>query len=188
MQGGRTRAERSAATRAKILDSARERFAADGYERATIRAIASDAGIDPALVMRHYGNKVSLFAAAVDLDLHLPDLTGVAREDIGAVLISHFLDRWEQDQVLKALLRASATHEEAAARMRSISARQTLPLIRQLCEDPKSAPLRNDLINSQIWGFALARYVLRLPEIVALERADVVKWLAPTVQRYTYDQ
>ena len=44
--------------------AARERFAADGYERATIRAIAADAEIDPSMVMRYYGNKEKLFAAA----------------------------------------------------------------------------------------------------------------------------
>src|SRR5262245_18351681 len=64
---------RSDATRAAILAAARERFAADGYERATIRAIAADANIDPAMVMRYYGSKERLFAAAAELELHLPD-------------------------------------------------------------------------------------------------------------------
>ena len=58
---------RSDATRAAILAAARERFAADGYERATIRAIAADAKIDPSMVMRYYGNKEKLFAAAADV-------------------------------------------------------------------------------------------------------------------------
>ena len=48
---------RSDATRNAILAAARERFAADGYERATIRAIASQAEIDPAMVMRYFGSK-----------------------------------------------------------------------------------------------------------------------------------
>jgi AcrR family transcriptional regulator len=56
-------------TRAAILTAARERFGADGYERATIRAIAADAAIDPAMVMRYYGNKEKLFAAAAEFDL-----------------------------------------------------------------------------------------------------------------------
>ncbi|MFZ0875271.1 MAG: TetR family transcriptional regulator, partial [Pseudonocardiaceae bacterium] len=60
---------RSDATRAAILAAARERFAADGYERATIRAIAADASIDPTMVMRYYGNKEGLFAAASEVDL-----------------------------------------------------------------------------------------------------------------------
>lgn len=65
-------ARRSDATRATILDAARERFVADGYEKATIRAIARDAKIDPSMVMRYYGNKAGLFAAAVAIDPGLP--------------------------------------------------------------------------------------------------------------------
>ncbi|WP_369028272.1 TetR/AcrR family transcriptional regulator, partial [Nocardia farcinica] len=73
-------------TKAVILAAARERFAADGYDRATIRAIAGDAGIDPAMVMRYFGNKERLFAAAAEFDLELPDLTAVPREQIGETL------------------------------------------------------------------------------------------------------
>ncbi|HEY3086690.1 MAG TPA: TetR family transcriptional regulator, partial [Jatrophihabitantaceae bacterium] len=60
---------RSDVTRAEILHAAQTRFATDGYQRATIRAIAADAAIDPSMVMRYYGSKAQLFAAAVDIDL-----------------------------------------------------------------------------------------------------------------------
>src|SRR6266566_1168233 len=60
--GGAVR--RSESTKARILAAARKHFAASGYERATIRAIARKAGIDPALVMRYFGTKEKLFAAA----------------------------------------------------------------------------------------------------------------------------
>jgi AcrR family transcriptional regulator len=53
---------RSAATRANILRAAQARFASDGYHKATIRAIAAAADIDPSMVMRYYGNKAALFA------------------------------------------------------------------------------------------------------------------------------
>ncbi len=75
-------------TRANILAAARERFAAEGYERATIRAIAADAGIDPALVMRYYGNKAGLFAAAADFDLQLPELAAVPRDNVASFLMA----------------------------------------------------------------------------------------------------
>ena len=38
-------------TRDEILRAARRRFAEGGYERATFRSIAADAGVDPALVV-----------------------------------------------------------------------------------------------------------------------------------------
>src|SRR5438128_288264 len=98
---------RGDATRTRILDAARRRFGSDGFERATIRAIAADAGVDPKLVMRYFGNKEGLFAAAADFDLRLPDVAELPPDGIGAALVSHFLARWEHDHSLQALLRAA---------------------------------------------------------------------------------
>ncbi len=95
---------RSDATRAQILRAAQARFAADGYPKATIRAIAADADIDPSMVMRYYGNKAKLFAAAVDVDLRLPDLTAIPKRHLGRTLVAHFLHRWEGDPTDDALL------------------------------------------------------------------------------------
>ncbi|MFK4597370.1 TetR/AcrR family transcriptional regulator [Streptomyces pristinaespiralis] len=175
---------RSDATRAAILEAARERFAADGYERATIRAIARDAGIDPSMVMRYYGNKEGLFAAASEFDLRLPELGALPARHAGAALVTHFLDRWEQDEVLTALLRAAVTNEVAAERARAIFRDQLGPVALALCPDPSEAPRRAALIASQIVGMAMARYVLRFPPAVEMTHDEVVGWLAPTVQRY----
>jgi AcrR family transcriptional regulator len=175
---------RSDATRAAILAAARERFAADGYERATIRAIAADARIDPAMVMRYYGSKERLFAAAADFDLRLPALGTGDRDQVGTVLVHHFLNRWDGDETLTALLRAAATNEAAAERMRDIFATQLGPVVARLCADPSEAPLRAGLLATQALGFALCRYVLRLPPVAAMSRDEAVAWFAPTVQRY----
>src|SRR5213080_4165623 len=105
---------RSERTKAAILAAARTHFAASGYERATIRAIAADAGIDPSMVMRYYGNKEKLFAAAAEFDLHMPDLSAVPVDQLGTVLARHFVQRWERDDTLMALLRAAVTNEAAA--------------------------------------------------------------------------
>jgi AcrR family transcriptional regulator len=177
-------ARRSDATKAAILAAARERFAADGYERATIRAIAADAAIDPAMVMRYFGNKEKLFAAAAHFDLQLPDLSAHPRNAIGAALVEHFLTRWESDDTLVALLRASMTNEVAAARMRAIFGAQVAPIVGALSGDPARAATRVALVSSQVLGFALCRYVLRVPPLVHLSRAEAVAWLGPTVQRY----
>ncbi|MGW7365080.1 TetR/AcrR family transcriptional regulator [Streptomyces sp. NPDC054841] len=175
---------RSDATRAAILEAARERFAADGYERATIRAIARDAGIDPSMVMRYYGNKERLFAAASEIDLRLPELGAMPGQHIGAVLVSHFLDRWEDDEVLTALLRVGVTNEAGAERMREMFKGQLLPIAAGVCPVPAEAPRRAALAGSQILGMALARYVLRVPPAVDMTREEVIAWLAPTIQRY----
>ena len=178
-----TAPRRSDATRAAILGAARARFGADGYERATIRAIASDAGIDPAMVMRYYGNKEKLFAAAADFDLRMPDLTGTPADDYGRTLAQHFVHRWEADDTFLALLRAAVSNEPARDRMRQIFAEQIGPLAAAVCP-PGEAPTRAGLVASQALGMAFCRYALRLPPLVAMSADELVGWLAPTIQRY----
>ena len=169
-------------TKAVILAAAREQFAKSGFERATIRAIAADADIDPSMVMRYFGNKDQLFAAAADFDLDLPDLSATDRDELGAALVEHFMNRWERDEVLIVLLRASATNAEAAQRMRAMFAAQLLPVIAKI--NPDQPERRAALIATQTLGLALCRYVLQLPPIVAMPRDEAVAWLGPTVQRY----
>ncbi|MFG3204737.1 TetR family transcriptional regulator [Streptomyces sp. NPDC048192] len=175
---------RSDATRSAILDAARERFAADGYERATIRAIARDARIDPSMVMRYYGSKEGLFAAAVALDLRLPDLTEMPREEVGRALVAHFLGLWEENEELTAMLRVGATNQAGAERMQGIFRDQLLPVAAQVCPDPEQVPTRAALCAAQLLGLALTRYVLRLPPVRELTRPELLAWLGPTVQRY----
>ncbi|MFF4015103.1 TetR family transcriptional regulator [Streptomyces sp. NPDC001843] len=175
---------RSDATRAAILTAARQRFAADGYEKATIRAIARDAKIDPSMVMRYYDSKAGLFAAAVAIDPGLPDLPVEPREAIGRTLVSRFLTLWEENGELTALMRVGATDPAAADRMQSVLREQLIPLARQVGPDPEQAPTRAALCASTVLGLALTRYVLRFPASVALDRDEIVDWLGPTVQRY----
>ncbi|OLF12518.1 TetR/AcrR family transcriptional regulator [Actinophytocola xanthii] len=178
---------RSDRTRSAILAAARERFAADGFERATIRAIAADANIDPSMVMRYYGNKERLFAAAAEFDLRLPDLGAVPRTRTGRVLVTHFLDRWEEDETLQLLLRTASTNQAAVERMQTIFASQLLPAVAALhppSTEPADIARRAGLAAAQILGLALCRYVLRLPPVVTMDRETVLDWVAPTVQRY----
>jgi AcrR family transcriptional regulator len=179
-----SRPRRSDATRAAILAAAKERFAADGYERATIRAIAADAGIDPSMVMRYYGNKEKLFAAAAEFDLRLPDLGALPRRRVGSELARHFLTRWEGDEALMVLLRAAVTNEAAAERMRSIFATQLGPAVAALCGDGPEAAVRAGLVASQALGVALCRYALRLPSVTSIAREDLAAWLGRTLQTY----
>jgi AcrR family transcriptional regulator len=172
----------SAETKAVILAAAKERFAESGFERATIRAIAADANIDPSMVMRYFGSKDQLFAAAADFDLQIPDLSGVDPADVGARVVDYFMERWERDEALVVLLRSSTSNEEAANRMREIFAAQLMPAIAGL--NPVRPERRASLVASQMLGLALCRYVLRLPPIVEMSHEEIVSWLGPTIQRY----
>lgn len=178
---------RSDETKAAILAAAREHFARSGYQAATIRAIAASAGIDPSMVMRYYGNKEKLFAAAAEFDLQLPDLTKLRREEVGPALVEHFLARWEGDESLMVLLRSAVTNEAAAKRMQAIFSTQTALMIAKLSGEPKPIAARcAGLIASQILGIALCRFVLKLGPVVALDRAELVRRVGATINGYLF--
>ncbi|NUT93982.1 MAG: TetR/AcrR family transcriptional regulator [Saccharothrix sp.] len=177
-----TKAKRSDTTKEAILAAARERFAEDGYERATIRAIAADADIDPSMVMRYFGNKEKLFAAAAEFDLRLPDVTTMPKDEVGRRLAGHVIDRWDGDETLMALLRAAVTNTAAVERMREIFASQLGPAVAAVA--PDAVGTRAGLVATQVLGIALSRYVLRLPPVVAMGRDELVEWVGPTLQRY----
>jgi AcrR family transcriptional regulator len=170
-------------TKAAILAAARERFSAAGFQAATIRGIAADAGIDPSMVMRYFGNKDKLFAAAAEFDLRFPDFSELDRTEVGRSLVGHFLERWEGDEALVILLRSSATNTEAAQRMQRIFSTQLGPMVAHLVPAAEVRQ-RSGLIATQILGVAWCRYVLRLPPVVEMTHAEIVDWVGPTIQRY----
>jgi AcrR family transcriptional regulator len=173
-------------TRAAILRAAHEQFAQHGYDRTSIRAIAAQASVDPALVIRYFTNKESLFSAVVDIDLLVPDLTDVAPSTLGRRLTEHFLARWEgelSDDVLVVLLRSAATNPAAAERLRGVFVDQVIEGLRAM--DPSGdVERRATLVSSQLLGIALTRYILRLPGIADRPAAELVADVAPTIQRY----
>jgi AcrR family transcriptional regulator len=178
---------RSEPTRAAILTAARRRFAADGFERTTIRAIAADAGIDPSMVMRYYGSKDGLFAAAADLDLHLPDLATVPRDKLGETLVRHWVALWEgdrSDELLTVLLRSAVTNEGAAEQLRAVFGAQVAAAVATVVDDPAEAPSRAGLVATQMLGLALCRHILRIPPVVALDVETLIASVSDTVQRY----
>ena len=178
---------RSEPTRRAILAAARGRFAADGYERATIRAIAEDAGIDPSMVMRYFGNKEQLFAAAAHLDLRLPDLRSVPRDEVGLGLARHLVALWDSaastEDALLFLFRSALTNEAAADRLREQVFRDQVT--RHIADVvPDEPDRRAGLVATQVLGVVLCRYILRLPPVAEAAPDTLVADLAPTLQRY----
>ena len=152
-------------TKAVILAAARERFAESGFERATIRAIAADANIDPSMVMRYFGNKDQLFAAAADFDLQIPDLSDVDADQLGARLVAHFMDRWERDEALDRAV-AVEHHECRSGATHAGDLRGSAAAGDRRGSIPSSRNAEPGLIATQVLGLALCRYVLRLPPVV----------------------
>lgn len=176
----------SDATRKRILVAARETFATLGYDRATIRKIAELANIHPSMVMRYFSSKEGLFAASSAFDLRLPDLSGGPPREAGETLVRLFLERWESTQIagdLPTLLRLSVTHPEGREKTIGVFTEQVEPAIRRIATSGDPA-LSAALIATQLVGVAFLRYVLRLPSIVDIDRAVLVRHVGQTLQRY----
>jgi AcrR family transcriptional regulator len=178
---------RSQPTRDRILAAARRLFGEEGFERTTIRGVAAAAGIHFSMVMRYYGSKEGLFAAAATFDLDMPDLTQVPRTEIGRTLVRHFLDRWEtQHGDLPALLRACITHQDGRDLLEQIFRAQVLPVIVPIT-GPAQAQERAALMSTQMLGLAMTRYVLALPQVTALSHTTLIERVGATLQAYLTD-
>jgi AcrR family transcriptional regulator len=176
-----TRVRNAADTRADILAAARARFGAEGYERTTLRAVAADVGVDPALVIRYFGSKQDLFAAAAEFTLHLPDLTGVDPDGVADALLPKFFAVWEDDPTFVALLRASMTSATAAETMRTVFATQVAPVLAGVTPDHPGE--RAGLMGAFIIGLATTRYVLANPFVARLSHVDLIRWARPVVRQ-----
>jgi len=180
-----TRSRDPEGSRAAILAAAREQFGAQGFERTTIRSVASAAGVDPALVMHYFGNKNGLFAEASRLDIELPDLVGVPPDRVADALLPVFVELWAPDGPLLPLLRAAATSAIAADALLAVFAERVAPALAPVTRDRPEE--RAALIGAQLIGLAVARFVLRVPAIRDMDDRTLAVWLRPVVAHYLTD-
>ena len=173
------------ATRAAILDIARSQFGSHGFERTTIRSVASAASVDPALVMHYFGNKAALFAAASQFEINFPVLMGVAPDRLADVLLPVFVEAWGPQGPLLPLLRAAATNRAAADALLTVFVSQVAPALATVT--PDRAPERASLVGSQLLGVAVARYILGVPPLTVMSDAQLVEWLRPVIAHYLTD-
>jgi AcrR family transcriptional regulator len=186
-RGGRRPGD--ARSRDAIIAAARRQFGRLGYDATTIRAVAREAGVDPALVIYFFGSKDRLFAASVDWPFdpaaELPAVIGDRRSGVGERLVRLMLETWDAEDgrnTIVALLRAAMSQETASATLRAFLESQILaPLTASLgCDQPD---LRAALVASQLVGLGIARHVLRLEPLASLDREAVVALVGPQVQR-----
>jgi AcrR family transcriptional regulator len=173
------------ATRSTILTIARSQFGAHGFERTTIRSVASEVGVDPALVMHYFGSKAELFAAASRFDLKFPDLSDVAPDRIADVLLPVFIGVWGPQGPLLPLLRAAATNRTAADALLAVFVDQVAPALAAVV--PDRAPERAALVGSQLLGLAVGRYILCIPPLAGMDDARLIEWMRPVLAHYLAD-
>jgi AcrR family transcriptional regulator len=180
-------------TRGGILAAARAEFGAKGYHQATIRAIAAEAGVDPALVLHYFGSKDDLFAASIDLPLRPTDIADVLLADgvgwIGRNIATLFFSVWENPETrnpLMAMLRGAFDNEQGAAMMREFFGSALLGRVAPQIDGP-DAELRTSLAVSQLVGVAVLRYVIGFPSLVKVPVEQLIETLAPRIQAYFTD-
>jgi len=179
-----------AESRDRILAAARSAFAASGYDRATVRQIAVEARVDPAMVYYFFDTKARLFAAAMALPMSPADSVASALEggldDLGARIVRHFLQVWDEVgtfEPLFALLRSAPTDDRSAGMLREFVQVEILAQFRAAIGSA-DAPLRAELVCSQLMGLALARSVVRIEPLASASPETVAAWVGPSLQGY----
>lgn len=188
--GGPGRRPGHSSTREEIARAAREQFAAKGYDRVTLRAVAAQAGVDAALVAYFFGSKRELFDEVVNLPSDSPAL--MARlidgdpRNVGerlARLVIEALDETGRRERILATIRTAAVEADTARMIGDKFTTELLePVVCQL--GVAQAPLRAALVMSQILGLTLARHVVGLEDLTSASQDELVAALAPTLQRY----
>lgn len=175
-------------TRERIITAARGLFAAQGYHGATIRAIATEAAVNPALLHHFFGTKQQIFVAAMDLPFNptelIPQILDGPRASAGERLVRAFLGFWgtaQSREPFLALLRSVATNEEAAAMMRDFMDKEVLAQVADALEVER---VRLAATAAQLMGLALLRYIVAVPPLAEATDDELVALVAPAIQHY----
>jgi len=178
-------------TKDAILQAARRTFGDRGYDAASIRAIASAASVDPALVHHYFGSKQQLFLAAVNAPIDpgtfIARVIDGDRDEVGHRLVKTFVTIWDGPAgvAAAAMLRSAIGNEWASKLFREFIVTQVLRRVRtELGLDAEDAPLRMSLVASQMAGLAMVRYVLRIEPLASATPEVIVAAIGPTLQRY----
>jgi AcrR family transcriptional regulator len=177
-------------TREGIVDAARRSFGEFGYERTTMRAIASEAGVDPALVVHFFGSKQQLFVSVVELPFApeevLPRILAGERDAVGerfARFIVGVLEDEDARSVLTGMVRAAASEPEAARMLRELISRRVFAAIAGSL-GLEDAELRAALVGSQVVGLVVARHIVEVEPLASLDADELVAAIGPNLQRY----
>jgi AcrR family transcriptional regulator len=177
-------------TRDRILASARELFARNGIDKTSIRAIASAAGVDAALVHHYFGTKQQLFVAAIRIPIDPMQVIGPLREtpvdELGLKLPSLLLPLWDSEMGsgLIATLRSLLAGNEVSLIRSFLQEVVAVEVGTRVDDPPGSGPIRVQFVASQLVGVVMARYILELEPFKSLPVQQVAETIAPNLQRY----
>ena len=181
----------SSGARDEILSAAKRAFANGGYERTTIRGVAREAGVDPALIHHYFGNKRQLFVDAMDLPVNPAAmieglLESIDPEHLGQQMIHSMLNVWDNEEnraPLVAIVRTAMSDDQAATMVREFATTEILGRIVKAARGDNQ-DLRATLLASQVFGLLIMRYIIKLEPLASADAATVAAAIGPTFQRY----
>jgi AcrR family transcriptional regulator len=190
---GRRRGRRPGGTdtRSALLEAARGVFAEQGYDGATVRAIATRAGVDAAMVNHWFGSKEGLFVQAV-LQLPFQPEELISRlaegppDTMGERIVRTFLTIWDTTggSYFTAIIRSVSSHEQAAHMLNDFFVKQVFSKIAHAVAADDQPLFRGNLVGSQMVGLGIARYVVKFEPMASADIDTIVAAVAPNVQRY----
>ncbi|MGH3459678.1 TetR family transcriptional regulator, partial [Aeromicrobium sp.] len=174
-------------TRAAILAAARAQFAARGFGGASLRSIASEAGVDASLISHYFGDKAQLLVATLELPVNpIEKLNGVVAGGVDGMaerLLQTFLSAWDPHrEVFSAMVRTQFAGPPEQMPIPMIIRDVVAHTIADALEG-EDRELRATLVGAQLFGMAMARYVLRLEPLAHTGIDEVVRRFAPSLQR-----
>ncbi|MDO6143062.1 TetR/AcrR family transcriptional regulator [Paenarthrobacter aurescens] len=178
-------------SREAILATARKLFAEQGFEGTSLRQVARESSVDPAMVHHFFRGKDELFAASVELPADPAEvLAGVETLDPAVraqAIVRAVLRLWEgpAQHGMVAFVRGTIGSKAKTALMREMVNRTILSKIMAgLPGSSEEVRVRGNLVATQVVGLMLVRYVIRLEPLASADPDDVVRWVAPNIQRY----
>src|SRR5580704_3856245 len=173
-----SRAEQRRRTEGRILEAASRIFVTAGYERATIRAVASAADVDAGLVMHYFGTKQELYRRVIEA-APVPEVSGTPAEAAEQILAGVASRLASEPAASLALLRSMLTNPEAATAASAGIARYQAQIAQAIPTD--DADLRAAMITAITLGITVSRHLIKSGELATADPAQVVALLRPCV-------
>lgn len=173
-------------TRGEVLAAAERTFTREGFHGASVRGIAREAGVDPALLHRWFGDKSGLFLATMRTGFDplkiIARLVEGGPDHLGVRIANTAMSVWESP--------LGRTWVEAVRRNPGL-----LPAMVGYLNDPitesgkrllglteAEARLRVSVVEAVMVGTVTARYIARLEPLASMPREEAVRVMAPLLQ------
>ncbi|OHU71796.1 TetR family transcriptional regulator [Mycobacteroides chelonae] len=180
----------TSSARDDILASARKLFSVNGIDKTSMRSIASDAGVDPALIHHYFGTKLDLFREVVQLPVDpqvvLQPLWDIPVEELGIAIPRLIIPFWDSELGANVLALFRSALSGADDGLVRVFFREVLVnIIAERVDSPAgTGALRAEFAITQMAGILVARYIMEVEPLASLTAEEIALTVGPNIQRY----